>query len=88
MISDSHLGEKPTSNQIPVLVTGVWETTRSHDGLDLLPSSQQTRYKESWSKLRDGGYKLRLDAIPFQAAKASGEIISDVSIHVHYCDSV
>ncbi|XP_029100735.1 nebulin-related-anchoring protein isoform X2 [Monodon monoceros] len=37
----------------------------------------ETRYKESWSKLRDGGYKLRLDAIPFQAAKASGEITSD-----------
>nr|XP_021532614.1 nebulin-related-anchoring protein isoform X8 [Aotus nancymaae] len=37
----------------------------------------ETRYKESWGKLRDGGYKLRLDAIPFQAAKASGEIISD-----------
>uniref|UniRef100_A0A8C5KH45 Nebulin-related-anchoring protein n=1 Tax=Jaculus jaculus TaxID=51337 RepID=A0A8C5KH45_JACJA len=37
----------------------------------------ETRYKESWSRLRDGGYKLRLDAIPFQAAKASGEIISD-----------
>ncbi|XP_007939799.1 nebulin-related-anchoring protein [Orycteropus afer afer] len=37
----------------------------------------ETRYKESWSKLRDSGYKLRLDAIPFQVAKASGEIISD-----------
>ncbi|XP_006880228.1 PREDICTED: nebulin-related-anchoring protein [Elephantulus edwardii] len=37
----------------------------------------ETRYRESWSKLRDGGYKLRLDAIPFQVAKASGEIISD-----------
>ncbi|XP_020843745.1 nebulin-related-anchoring protein isoform X2 [Phascolarctos cinereus] len=37
----------------------------------------ETRYKESWSKLRDGGYKLRLDALPFQAAKASSEIISD-----------
>uniref|UniRef100_A0A8C6R692 Nebulin-related-anchoring protein n=1 Tax=Nannospalax galili TaxID=1026970 RepID=A0A8C6R692_NANGA len=37
----------------------------------------ETRYKESWSRLRGGGYKLRLDAIPFQAAKASGEIISD-----------
>ncbi|XP_019120344.2 nebulin-related-anchoring protein isoform X1 [Larimichthys crocea] len=34
-------------------------------------------YKESWKKLRDGGYKLRLDAIPFQSAKASGEILSD-----------
>uniref|UniRef100_A0A8C6EET1 Nebulin-related-anchoring protein n=1 Tax=Moschus moschiferus TaxID=68415 RepID=A0A8C6EET1_MOSMO len=37
----------------------------------------ETRYKESWSRLRDGGCKLRQDAIPFQAAKASGEIISD-----------
>uniref|UniRef100_A0A8C0WME0 Nebulin-related-anchoring protein n=1 Tax=Castor canadensis TaxID=51338 RepID=A0A8C0WME0_CASCN len=37
----------------------------------------ETRYKESWSKLRDAGYKLRSDAIPFQAAKASGDIISD-----------
>ncbi|KAL4613004.1 nebulin-related-anchoring protein isoform X2 [Arapaima gigas] len=37
----------------------------------------ETRYKESWTKLRDSGYKLRLDAIPFQAAKASGEILSD-----------
>ncbi|XP_054838259.1 nebulin-related-anchoring protein [Eublepharis macularius] len=37
----------------------------------------ETRYKESWSKIRDGGYKLKLDAIPFQSAKASSEIISD-----------
>lgn len=41
--------------------------------------SKQIRYKESWSKMRDGGYKLKLDAIPFQTAKASSEIISDVS---------
>ncbi|CAJ1081016.1 nebulin-related-anchoring protein isoform X1 [Xyrichtys novacula] len=34
-------------------------------------------YKESWTKIRDGGYKLRLDAIPFQSAKASAEILSD-----------
>ncbi|XP_041672260.1 nebulin-related-anchoring protein isoform X2 [Cheilinus undulatus] len=34
-------------------------------------------YKESWTKLRDGGYKLSLDAIPFQSAKASAEILSD-----------
>ncbi|XP_070707449.1 nebulin-related-anchoring protein isoform X2 [Pempheris klunzingeri] len=34
-------------------------------------------YKESWKKIRDGGYKLRLDAIPFQSAKASAEILSD-----------
>lgn len=39
----------------------------------------QSCYKESWTKLRDGGYKLRLDAIPFQSAKASAEILSDVS---------
>ncbi|XP_040598389.1 nebulin-related-anchoring protein isoform X7 [Mesocricetus auratus] len=37
----------------------------------------ETRYKESWSRLRDGGYKLRLDALPFQAAKAASEITSD-----------
>ncbi|XP_066548934.1 nebulin-related-anchoring protein [Amia ocellicauda] len=37
----------------------------------------ETCYKQSWTKLRDAGYKLRLDAIPFQAAKASGDIISD-----------
>uniref|UniRef100_A0A8C7DXY7 Nebulin-related anchoring protein n=1 Tax=Oncorhynchus kisutch TaxID=8019 RepID=A0A8C7DXY7_ONCKI len=37
----------------------------------------ETRYKESWTKIRDGGYKLRLDAIPFQSAKASGNILSD-----------
>uniref|UniRef100_A0A3P8VD62 Nebulin-related anchoring protein n=1 Tax=Cynoglossus semilaevis TaxID=244447 RepID=A0A3P8VD62_CYNSE len=37
----------------------------------------ESHYKESWTKLRDGGYKLRLDAIPFQSAKASGDILSD-----------
>ncbi|RXM35964.1 Nebulin-related-anchoring protein [Acipenser ruthenus] len=37
----------------------------------------EARYKQSWTKLRDAGYKLGLDAIPFQAAKASGEMISD-----------
>uniref|UniRef100_A0A8C2ELQ6 Nebulin-related anchoring protein n=1 Tax=Cyprinus carpio TaxID=7962 RepID=A0A8C2ELQ6_CYPCA len=34
-------------------------------------------YKKSWRNIRDGGYKLRLDAIPFQAAKSSAEILSD-----------
>ncbi|KAK2876323.1 hypothetical protein Q8A67_020419 [Cirrhinus molitorella] len=37
----------------------------------------ESHYKESWRKIRDGGYKLRLDAIPFQAAKSSGDILSD-----------
>lgn len=37
----------------------------------------ETRYKESWKKVCDGGYKLHLDAIPFQSAKASAEILSD-----------
>uniref|UniRef100_A0A3B3U7U4 Nebulin-related anchoring protein n=1 Tax=Poecilia latipinna TaxID=48699 RepID=A0A3B3U7U4_9TELE len=37
----------------------------------------ESQYKESWTKLRDGGYKLRLDAIPFQSAKASADILSD-----------
>lgn len=43
----------------------------------------QSCYKESWTKVRDGGYKLRLDAIPFQSAKASAEILSDVSFPLH-----
>uniref|UniRef100_UPI003AAD81BA nebulin-related-anchoring protein n=1 Tax=Centroberyx gerrardi TaxID=166262 RepID=UPI003AAD81BA len=37
----------------------------------------ESRYKESWTKIRDGGYKLHLDAIPFQSAKASAHILSD-----------
>ncbi|XP_074855235.1 nebulin-related-anchoring protein isoform X4 [Carettochelys insculpta] len=37
----------------------------------------ETHYKESWRKMRGGGYKLKLDAIPFQAAKATSKIISD-----------
>ncbi|CAL8259772.1 unnamed protein product [Arctogadus glacialis] len=37
----------------------------------------ESKYKESWNKVRDGGYKLRLDAISFQSAKASGDILSD-----------
>uniref|UniRef100_A0A8C5REZ9 Nebulin related anchoring protein n=1 Tax=Laticauda laticaudata TaxID=8630 RepID=A0A8C5REZ9_LATLA len=37
----------------------------------------ETHYKESWNKMQHGGYKLKLDAIPFQTAKASNEIISD-----------
>uniref|UniRef100_A0A8B9UJ56 Nebulin related anchoring protein n=1 Tax=Anas zonorhyncha TaxID=75864 RepID=A0A8B9UJ56_9AVES len=37
----------------------------------------EIRYKETWGKMKDGGYQMKLDAIPFQAAKASGEIISD-----------
>ncbi|KAM6442896.1 nebulin-related-anchoring protein isoform 2-T2 [Liasis olivaceus] len=37
----------------------------------------ETHYKESWKKTQHGGYKLKLDAIPFQTAKASSEIISD-----------
>ncbi|KAL0984539.1 hypothetical protein UPYG_G00142950 [Umbra pygmaea] len=36
-----------------------------------------THYKESWIKIRDCGYKLHLDAISFQSAKASGNILSD-----------
>ena len=43
----------------------------------------QSRYKESWNKVRDGGYKLRLDAISFQSAKASGDILSDVSLRTN-----
>ncbi|XP_039631959.1 nebulin-related-anchoring protein isoform X2 [Polypterus senegalus] len=34
-------------------------------------------YKTSWDQVRSAGYDLRLDAIPFQTAKASREIASD-----------
>ncbi|KAA0725070.1 Nebulin-related-anchoring protein [Triplophysa tibetana] len=38
----------------------------------------ESRYKESWTKMKDAGYKLRLDAIPFQSAKSSADIFSDI----------
>ncbi|RMC11380.1 hypothetical protein DUI87_11499 [Hirundo rustica rustica] len=47
----------------------------------------ETHYKESWRRMKDGGYQLKLDAIPFQAAKASGEIISDVKYRQGFEDT-
>lgn len=41
-------------------------------------------YKQSGEKVKSLGFDLRLDAIPFQTAKASREIASDVS----ECDNV
>jgi hypothetical protein len=76
--------EKPT-NQTPILVNQRLGNQQVNVDHSLYTSSHQTCYKESWSKLRDAGYKLRSDAIPFQAAKASGDIISDVSIQ--FCDN-
>uniref|UniRef100_A0A8D0R8I3 Nebulin related anchoring protein n=1 Tax=Sus scrofa TaxID=9823 RepID=A0A8D0R8I3_PIG len=35
------------------------------------------KYKESWRNLRAQGYKLTIDALPFQAARVSGDIASD-----------
>lgn len=39
----------------------------------------QIKYKESWHTLRAQGYKLTMQDIPFQAAKSSTGIASDVS---------
>lgn len=65
-----------SSSQLPFIVKSTmwnWVYTSVHF---------QTSYKESWKKIRDGGYKLRLDAIPFQSAKASADILSDVSLQL------
>lgn len=37
-------------------------------------------YKASGEQVRTAGYDLRMDAIPFQTAKASREIASDASL--------
>lgn len=42
--------------------------------------STQKVYKTSWEQTRASGYDFRIDAIPFQTAKASREIASDVRI--------
>lgn len=42
----------------------------------------QTKYRESWHTLRAQGYKLTMQDIPFQAAKSSTGIASDVNIRL------
>lgn len=46
---------------------------------DCVLSRLQIKYKESWHTLRAQGYKLTMQDIPFQAAKSSTGIASDVS---------
>lgn len=43
----------------------------------------QVKYRESWHTLRAQGYKLTMQDIPFQAAKSSTGIASDVNT-CHY----
>lgn len=45
----------------------------------LLVSVLQIKYRESWHTLRAQGYKLTMQDIPFQAAKSSTGIASDVN---------
>lgn len=53
----------------------------ANEGLDLLMVCfpLQTKYRESWHTLRAQGYKLTMQDIPFQAAKTSMALASDVS---------
>lgn len=45
----------------------------------LFGSLLQIKYRESWHTLRAQGYKLTMQDIPFQAAKSSMGIASDVN---------
>lgn len=47
----------------------------------LFVSLPQIKYRESWHTLRAQGYKLTMQDIPFQAAKSSTGIASDVSFY-------
>lgn len=44
----------------------------------IIGSLTQVKYRESWHSLRAQGYKLTMQDIPFQAAKSSTGIASDV----------
>lgn len=45
----------------------------------IFDSVLQVKYRESWHTLRAQGYKLTMQDIPFQAAKSSTGIASDVN---------
>ncbi|XP_041517329.1 nebulin-related-anchoring protein isoform X7 [Microtus oregoni] len=56
------------------MTLGLPEFARAKANADNL---SEAKYKESWHNLRAQGYKLTIDALPFQAARASGDIASD-----------
>ncbi|NXD89418.1 NRAP protein, partial [Chaetorhynchus papuensis] len=65
-------GEDSRHHYTPTL--GLPEFTRARINAAILSDA---KYRESWHNLRAQGYKLTMEALPFQTARASREIASD-----------